>query len=203
MTQQRDPAQKAIRWNRIAAMSAGIVTCVSIAVFFWPRPPKVTIPPRVVEPPPPFAPSPAFETENDLAVLRVVLESSCQVDRPAILSSQPGETLGSRSNKPANLPVGLGCAGIRIVDSQEIEILFNKAYRGKGEHQGGWGNFYDTYPDATGLLSLSLPSYPSPTSAVVNFSRACGYLCGTGWEFSLVKINGKWVIREKSLSWIS
>jgi len=149
--------------------------------------------------------SPAFEAANDLAVLRVVLERSCHADNPEILSSKPDETLGNRSNKLSNFPEGLGCAGIRIVDSQELEALFNKPYHGKRDfkHQGGWGNFYNKYPDATGLLSLSLPSYPSPTSSVVSLGRTCGYLCGAGWKVSLVKLNGKWVVREQHPSWIA
>ncbi len=200
------PVRRTISWRSVALLSAGLVACICVAGFFWPHPKKLPSPPRIVEPPPPFVPSPAFEAANDLAVLRAALEPRCRAGRVEILDSEPSGKHGNRSSrKPGKFPEGLGCAGVKIVDSGELEALFNKPYRGKIDfkHQGGWGNFYDAYPDSLGIINLSLPSYTSPTSAVVELGGTCGRLCGSGWEITLVKVNGVWTVHGQRPTWIS
>jgi hypothetical protein len=198
--------QERISWRSVGAMSAVLVTFAVMAAVLWPQPEPLLMPPRVAETPEPFVPSPAFEAANDLAVLQAVLEKPCKADTTQVLSSKPDGYTGNRSShRPGTFPDGLGCPGIRIIDSGELDILFSKPYRGKRDfkHQGGWGNFYDAYPEAFGVLTLSLPSYPTATSAVVQLGATCGRLCGSGWEVTLAKVGGKWVVRERRPSWIA
>ena len=200
------PMRKSISWHIVALLSAGLVVCIFMGAFFLPHPEKLPTPARLVEPPPPFVPSPAFEAANDLAVLRAVLEPRCRADHVEILDSKPSGKHGNRSNsKPEKLPEGLSCPGVKMVDSDELEALLSKPYRGKSDSKrfDALGNLHDAYPDATGVLSLSLPSYPSPTTAIVELGSTCGRLCGSGWKISLIKTKGKWVVRDRHPTWIA
>jgi hypothetical protein len=115
--------------------------------------------------------------------------------------------MGERSSQRAEeFPSDLkGCPNVKVVDADVLGELFSAPYRGKVDfkHQGGWGNFYQTFPDAIGILHISLPSYISPLSAVVKIGRTCGYLCGSGWKLKLKKVNGKWTIQEQEPTWIA
>ena len=206
MTLYEASPQVRISWRVVGAIPVALVVAAVGVATLWPQPKPLPVPPPIVEPPTPFQPSPAFEAANDLPVLRAVLEKPCKADTPLVLSSQPDGHLGNRSShKPGTFPQGLDCPGLRIVDANELDTIFSMPYQGKRDfkHQGGWGNFYDAYPEASGLLKLSLPSYPTPTSAVVQIGTRCAPLCGSGWEIALEKVGGKWVVRERRPSWIA
>ena len=206
MTLHSKLQRKQISWRVVGAISASLAAFALAAAVLWPRPKPLPIPPPVVEPPPPFRPSTAFEAANDLAVLTAALERSCRSGTLQVLSSEPDGFTGNRSSHTSKaLPKDLECPSVRVVDSRELDSLLSKPYRGKRDfkHQGGWGNFYNAYPEASGILRLSLPSYPSPSTAVVQLGATCGLLCGSGWEITLAKVGGKWVVRGRRPSWIA
>ncbi|MFT3896560.1 MAG: hypothetical protein QM719_02535 [Thermomonas sp.] len=200
------PMRKSISWRTVALLSAGLIACMCAIAFLWPHPKQFPSPARIVDPPPPFVPSPAFEAANDLAVLRTVLEPYCRADHVEILVSESSGKHGNRSNsKPEKLPEGLSCPGVKMVDSDELKALLNEPYRGKSDSKrfDALGNLHDVYPDATAVLSLSLPSYPSPSSAVVELGATCGRLCGSGWKITLIKASGKWIVQDRHPTWIA
>jgi len=206
MTRAVHPESNLIRERRVAILCAGLIALITGFAWLWPQAP--TIPPaaRIVDPPPAFASSQAFEAANDLAVLRAVLEQQCSSDGYRVMSSLPDKHTGARSEPwPGKFPDGLECAGVRIVDDQQIEAVFATPYHGEVDtmHQGGWGSFYQAFPGATGMLDLSLPTYPTPTSAVVQLARIGCFMCGAGWEVRLVKANGKWRVVDDRPTWVS
>lgn len=200
------PKDKGIHWHVVIRLSVALCVVAVTAGVLWPQPRRLPVPAPLVEPLTPWAPTPALETSNDLAVLRTVLSRSCAGKGYSVLASAPDKPAGQRSSGgPSAFPAGLQCRGVKLVDSVELDRLFDRPYRGKKDfiHQGGWGNFYQAYPEASGIIHLSLPAYTSPRSAVVKLGRTGCFLCGAGWEVELEKIGNKWVIRQERPSWIA
>lgn len=203
MTQRTPPQRYAIRWPRVAVTVSAIASCAVLAAWLWPQPSPLPKPLHIIEPPPPFEPSASYRSANDLAVLKAALSGWCHAKGLEVLSTEPDNGRGGRGK--GALPEGLDCPSIKIVDSKEIEALFKREYRGKKDfkHLDGWGNFYETYPDVLGILSVSLPSYVSSSSAIVAVGASCGYTCGAGWKIRLVKKGERWLVREQSPAWIA
>ncbi|OEZ02580.1 hypothetical protein BIY45_00255 [Stenotrophomonas sp. BIIR7] len=177
-----------------------------LLAFMGPKTKPLQVPLEVVDPPSAFQAPAAFEKANDIAVLRAVMKRACEARSPVVLDSKPSDENQSRSSRSLeNFPDELACAKVEIVDSRKLKDLFSRPYHGKTNTTlvGGWGNFYAAYPDATGVITLSLPTYPSLTTAVVNLGRTCSYRCGAGWEIHLAKIKGEWVIRDIRSTWIT
>lgn len=87
-----------------------------------------------------------------------------------------------------------------FVSKTEIDSFF--ANRKKGHD--GWEMFYKKYPQAAGFWSFSLPGYNHDgTEALLSVSHSCGWLCGTGHLYLLRKENGKWIVRNRLMLWIS
>jgi hypothetical protein len=85
----------------------------------------------------------------------------------------------------------------RLVSNDEISKLFKK----KGD---GWKKFYELYPKSSGFWDVSLVGYSDDhLEALVYVGHHCGYLCGTGHLFPLAKENGTWVVKNKTMLWIS
>lgn len=196
-----------LRWRRVATATAGIIGALGLLAVLWPGPAKLLLPPPVVEPASPFASSVTFELANDLAVLRAVLEDSCDGDgeHVDVLSLKPSEEQrGGRSALLPRLPDGLACPGIMAIEEEELDAVFDTPYRGALDvHRiGGWGSFYLRYPRASAVVHLNLPRYPSPTTAVVLMGRSCGPLCGAGFEVRLTKRGDRWMVEEWRPAWM-
>lgn len=163
------------------------------------------------------------QVTDDLAVLQAVLENHCRRGdgKYFVLVSDPGE-LGPRDQPPASvpaevatdllrrntkttkLPEGLGCTGVRIATNAEIVAAFANRPPDPNRHHLGWEGFYAKYPDAHGLLRLSLPGYASGRGvAVVSTSASAGRLAGSGRTLVLRKLAGKWTIVERLPGWIA
>ncbi|WP_315385980.1 hypothetical protein [uncultured Stenotrophomonas sp.] len=195
-----------LRWRRIVAISAILVAGMLLLTIMGQQTRPIQVPPEVVDPPSAFQAPAAFEQANDIAVLRAVLKRSCEAGSPVVLDSKPSDENQSRSSRSfENFPDELACARVEIVDSRKLKDLFSRPYHGRKNTTlvGGWGNFYAAYPDATGVITLSLPTYPSLTSAVVKLGRTCSYRCGAGWEIHLTNIKGEWVVRDIRSTWIT
>jgi hypothetical protein len=169
-----------------------------------------------------WSPEPARVTE-DLAVLRAVLENHCLKSdgKYFVLVSDPGE-LGPLNQPPAEVPAeaaadlvrrntnstrlpdGVGCAGIRVATNEEIEATSANRPPDPNRHHLGWEGFYAKYPDAHGLLRLSLPGYASGGRvAVVSTSTSAGLRAGSGRTLVLRKLAGEWRIVERYPGWIA
>jgi len=200
------PKNQPIDWRNIASITLLWVAAIAGAALLWPQPKALPMPAPVIAPPEPFVPSPAFEATNDLAVLRAALQRQCKGRGYSVLSSQPIANAGSRSDlKRGTFPNGLDCPGVKVVDSDLIEALFDKPdpHKIDFKFRGGWANFYKKYPDASGVIYLSLPSYPSANSAVVYLDRTGCFRCGAGWELVLVRVGKTWVVRDEKPRWIA
>jgi hypothetical protein len=85
-----------------------------------------------------------------------------------------------------------------LISGKEVDGYF------KGKHKDGWGIFYAKHPKAAGYLTFSAVGYNSSgTEALVFLGHHCGWLCGTGHLYLLVKENGQWSVKNRLMQWIS
>lgn len=154
-----------------------------------------------------FKLTPAFAAKNDLPVLKAALSHLCsRKSRFTVLSDKAIDRLDDRSHtKMAEIPLGLECAGIKIVDQRTIDEAFEREVPPPHDPlKLGWEGFYDRFPGASGLGSISMPVYTQGgTYASVFLDSACGGLCGAGFEFVLRKERGVWIVKERIPRWIS
>jgi hypothetical protein len=69
---------------------------------------------------------------------------------------------------------------------------------------GGWNTFYQKHPKASGFVEFSTVGYnASGSEALVYLGHRCGLNCGTGHFYLLAKKNGRWVVTNRMLRWIS
>jgi hypothetical protein len=65
-------------------------------------------------------------------------------------------------------------------------------------------DFGQTFPGASGIISLSRVDFDSPLhEAIVSSAFVCGMLCGEGRRHILRKTRGKWVVVQTLVVWIS
>jgi hypothetical protein len=71
-------------------------------------------------------------------------------------------------------------------------------------HRNGLTDFRETFPGASGIISLSHVGFDSTLhQAIVSTSFVCGGLCGTGQLYILKKKRGKWEVAANSILWVS
>ena len=200
-------SNRRISWRFVTGLCASLLAGIALVAVLWPQPAKLSMPPAKNLPPAPFLSSVAFENTNDVLVLRAAAEKICNGPPYAVLSSQPIEHAGSRAQpKRDSLLKELSCPAVKVVDAQKIAALLDAPYRGDKKDfkfQGGWGNFYDEFPGASGVIYLGLPSYPSPDSAIVYLDVTGCFRCGAGWQIDLRKIHGKWKVQRQVPRWIA
>jgi hypothetical protein len=62
--------------------------------------------------------------------------------------------------------------------------------------------FTRQYPDSPGYIILSEINYnDEATEAMLGIDQECGFLCGVGWYLRLSKKDGRWVVKEKEITW--
>jgi hypothetical protein len=84
-----------------------------------------------------------------------------------------------------------------MITRDELDRIFKKG-------PGGWGAFYKRHPKAGGIWAFSRPGYnAAEDEAVLYVSHSCGGLCGTGHLYFLVKQNGQWTVKNRTMLWIS
>lgn len=162
--------------------------------------------------------------QEDVLVLRAVLYSQCQsTDGYALLSSTavaPRETddmgdadesgafkdLKRRNRSTASLPEGLSCQGASMHDEQEIQRFFDRdsLSAGKMSLDAAWKKLFESFPEATGWMSVSLPGYTASRDiAVVYVAHHCGSLCGQGSYVYLHRSGGEWKVVVRFPIWVS
>jgi hypothetical protein len=71
-------------------------------------------------------------------------------------------------------------------------------------NQSGWDIFYNRYPDAPGIITFSIVGFNKTLDqALVYLGIQSNWLAGAGTFYLLKKVDGKWVIDEQVMSWIS
>jgi hypothetical protein len=121
--------------------------------------------------------------------------------RSASKAAPSNETMTDFENKKGDLCTLESKFGdsttYRIVSGEEIEEYFKKT----GD---GWKGFYQKYPNSAGYWGFSHPGYNvAGNEAVLYVSHSCGWLCGTGHLYFLVKQDDKWVVKNRLMLWIS
>jgi len=83
---------------------------------------------------------------------------------------------------------------IAYISRQEIESIFK---------QGGWDNYHKTFGFKP-LIKISRPGLNNDkTKAFIYYSRSIDGLGGAGFYLILERVDGKWIVKESMLAWIS
>jgi hypothetical protein len=162
--------------------------------------------------------------KEDAAVLRAALHTQCQAKQGYVLLSSttvaPEETydmgefdesgafadLKHRNGPSVSLPEGVACNGARPHREQELQRFFDRKLvtSGKASLDEAWEKLYESFPGATGWMSVSLPGYsPKGDIAVVYTAHHCGSLCGQGFYVYLRRANGQWQVLVRFPVWVS
>lgn len=71
-------------------------------------------------------------------------------------------------------------------------------------NQSGWDVFYNRYPDAPGIITFSKAGFnKTMDQALVYLGIQSNWLAGAGNFYLMKKVDGKWMIDEQVMSWIS
>ncbi len=72
------------------------------------------------------------------------------------------------------------------------------------QNQDGWQYFYERYPDAPGITTLSQVGFDNSfDQALVYIGTLSHWLAGAGYYVLLNKVDGAWVVDQQVMSWIS
>jgi hypothetical protein len=73
-----------------------------------------------------------------------------------------------------------------------------------GQNQSGWEVFYNRYPQAPGITTLSRVGFNSAfDQALVYIGTQSNWLAGAGYYLLLKKADGAWSIDQQVMAWIS
>jgi hypothetical protein len=84
--------------------------------------------------------------------------------------------------------------------------LLSQAARNQifGQNQSGWEIFYNRYPQAPGLTTLSRIGFnTSFDQALVYIGTQSNWLAGAGYYILLKKVNQTWAIDQQVMIWVS
>jgi len=85
-------------------------------------------------------------------------------------------------------------------------VLLSQAEKNQifGQNQSGWEIFYNHYPNAPGITTLSRVGFNAALDqALVYLGTQSDWLAGAGYYVLLKKANGVWTIDQKVMTWIS
>jgi hypothetical protein len=85
-------------------------------------------------------------------------------------------------------------------------VLLSQAEKNQifGQNQSGWEIFYNRYPNAPGITTLSRVGFNAALDqALVYLGTQSDWLAGAGYYILLKKANGVWTIDQKVMTWIS
>jgi hypothetical protein len=157
---------------------------------------------------------------NDRQVITTVIQKMCDKKDHGyvVLSSNTGavnrnfvldgldatarESLIDRNQKPTNLPMLEACSGFKFVDGKVVDSYLESPEKGGMPER--WMAFYAQFPDAEGVMYLSLPGYSKHGDvAIVQVASACGWLCGSGFFWILRKESDRWQVEKTIQAWQS
>jgi len=97
---------------------------------------------------------------------------------------------------PLQLDMDLGVAYTLLSQAERNNIF--------GQNQSGWEIFYNRYPDAPGIITLSRVGFDAAfDQALVYVGTQSDWLAGAGYYVLMKKVNGAWIVDQKVMSWIS
>jgi hypothetical protein len=85
-------------------------------------------------------------------------------------------------------------------------VLLSQAEKGQifGQNRDGWQLFYEQYPNAPGITSLSRVGFnPTLDQALVYVGTLSHWLAGAGYFVLFKKVNGAWTLDQQVMTWIS
>jgi len=72
------------------------------------------------------------------------------------------------------------------------------------QNRDGWQVFYEQYPDAPGITTLSRVGFNDMLDqALVYVGTMSHWLAGAGYYVLLKKVNGAWIVDQQVMTWIS
>jgi hypothetical protein len=88
-------------------------------------------------------------------------------------------------------------SGYVLLSQSEMSQMFSP-------NRDGWQVFYEQYPDAPGITTLSRAGFNNTfDQALVYIGTMSHYLAGAGYYVLLNKVNGAWMIDQQVMTWIS
>ena len=172
--------------------------------------PHIPKPIQAVDEPEEFQLTPQFASENDRSVLLAVLDGLCKTKgRVVMLSDKPIERMDNRKQLGvAAFPTGISCDTVQVESSEKLSnAVSNCPEKSKPalSSETSWPCFNYHYPNARAILSLSMPFYYQENGIVasVKYGITCGWLCGSGFEYFLRKVDGKWKVVDTKPTWIA
>ena len=87
---------------------------------------------------------------------------------------------------------------------QTVILISRKELNEIFQNETGWDAFYEKYPDSPGIFSISRVGFNSDqTQAILYFGYQRGFVWGEGYRIFLTKDEGKWMVKEEVLIWVS
>jgi hypothetical protein len=83
-----------------------------------------------------------------------------------------------------------------LLSQQESDTIF--------KNQDAWDIFYRKFPNSQGRMSLSRVGFNSKRDiALVYVGNQSHWLAGAGYYVLLEKVDGQWVVKDETMTWIS
>ncbi len=92
------------------------------------------------------------------------------------------------------------------MDLGSAYVLLSQGQMGQvfSQNRDGWQFFYEQYPDAPGITTLSRVGFNDTLDqALVYVGTMSHYLAGAGYFVLLKKGNGAWTVDQQVMTWIS
>jgi hypothetical protein len=88
-------------------------------------------------------------------------------------------------------------SGYVLLSQGEMSQIFS-------QNRDGWQLFYEQYPDAPGITTLSRVGFNNThDQALVYVGTISHWLAGAGYYVLLKKVNGSWMVDQQVMTWIS
>ena len=82
-----------------------------------------------------------------------------------------------------------------LVPERELNELIRKSH---------WQDFYRRYPEARSYVSMSSVGFNAQKNkALLTMTYNCGMLCMEGTYYLMEKQNGRWLMKQQVMAWIS
>jgi hypothetical protein len=106
-----------------------------------------------------------------------------------------------RNQAPIHLDASrLNGHDVTLITDEELSKIFTRAAGG----DGWWPDFYERYPNAQGVLTLSRTGVSSDgTQALIYYGNQWDGLAGIGEIVLLEKTENRWTIAKRARVWIS
>jgi len=83
-----------------------------------------------------------------------------------------------------------------LISEEELNEIF--------QNKKGWDEFNEKYSNSSGIIQISRVGFNSnQTQAILYYSYQRGLVWGEGYLIFLTKYEGKWMVKEENLLWVS